>query len=379
MTQDKLLLSYNLQFFAKEGPGGEKTEAPTSKRLSDARKDGRIAKSQELSAAILLIALFLMLKFLTSYMANSFLDVFRWAYRIMPDIANMSPGGLSLATVAALFREATKKVLFICLPLVAIGLVVSFASGVFQAGWMVTTKPLQPKFDKFNPVNGFKRIFSKESLFNLLKSIVKIALIFYVAYMSIKDNRYDLFILYDISLLQAIGLVGGIIVNTGLKISLIYLIVGVVDYMYQRWKFNDDMKMTKQEVKDEYKDSEGDPAVKGQQKRRMMEASQRRMLAAVPQADVVITNPTHFAIALSYKPSLNLAPMVVAKGQDFVAQRIKDAAKENNVPIVENKPLARMLYTTVDVDQEIPPELYQAVADVLANVFQSKGVDVFNT
>lgn len=379
MTETRVLLSYNLQFFAKEGPGGEKTEAPTGKRLSDARKEGRVAKSQELSAAILLIALFLILKFFVGYIATSFIDVFNWVYRVIPDITSMSAGGLSITTVGTMFRDSVTKILLICLPFVGIGFVVSFVSGVIQAGWQISTKPLEPKPDKFNPVNGFKKIFSKESIFNLIKSIIKIALIFYVAYTSIKDNRYDLFILYDISLRQAISLVGNIIINTGLKISIIYLVIGVVDYMYQRWKFNEDMKMTKQEVKDEYKDSEGDPAIKGQQRRRMQEASQRRMLSNVASADVVITNPTHYAVALSYKPSLNAAPMVVAKGQDYLAQRIKERAKDRNVPIVENKPLARMLYSTVDVDQEIPPELYQAVADVLANVFQSKGVDVFDT
>jgi flagellar biosynthetic protein FlhB len=163
-----------------------------------------------------------------------------------------------------------------------------------------------------------------------------------------------------------------IIVDTGIKISLVYIVLGFADYAYQRWKFRDDMKMTKQEVKDEYKNSEGDPAIKGKQRQRMMEASQRRMMQSVPQADVVITNPTHIAVAILYDNTKDEAPRVVAKGEDYLAKKIKDTAKDSGVPIVENKPLARALYATVDVDQVIPPELYQAVAEILAVVYTNR-------
>ena len=191
--------------------------------------------------------------------------------------------------------------------------------------------------------------------------------------MSIKDHANELFILYDIPLPQAISLLGDIIINTGLRISIVYLIVGVADFIYQKHKFNEDMKMTKQEVKDEYKMTEGDPKIKGQQRQRMQEASRRRMMSNVPQADVVITNPTHLAVAIKYDLEIASAPVVIAKGEDYLAQKIKEVAREHDIEIVENKPLARALYQSVDIGQEIPQELYQAVAEVLAFVYGLKG------
>ena len=160
------------------------------------------------------------------------------------------------------------------------------------------------------------------------------------------------------------------IINTGLKISIVYMIVGITDFAYNKHKFNDDMKMTKQEVKDEFKNTEGDPTIKGQQRKRMQEASQRRMMQDVPKADVVITNPTHFAVAVKYDAQKNDAPVVVAKGQDYVAQKIKEIARDNNIRIVENKPLARMLFHNVDLGAEIPPELYRSVAEILAMIYK---------
>ena len=231
---------------------------------------------------------------------------------------------------------------------------------------------MKPELSKFNPINGFKRIFSKDSLFQLLLSIAKIGLIGYIAYSSLKDRVNDLLILYDLSLKQALSLVGTLIIDIGLKISLVYLIVGIADFAYQKIKFNDDMKMTKQEVKDEYKNTEGDPQIKGRQRRKMQEVSQRRMMQDVPKADVVITNPTHLAVALKYDAEVSAAPVVLAKGEDYLAQRIKEIARDNQIEIVENKPLARMLYHNVDIGAEIPPELYQAVAEVLAVVFQTR-------
>ena len=202
-----------------------------------------------------------------------------------------------------------------------------------------------------------------------MKSIVKVALILYVAYTSIKDHQNELFLVYDIPLLQVVLLVGTIVIDTGLKIALVYIFIGIADFVYQKHKFKEDMKMTKQEVKDEFKNTEGNPEIKGRQRSKMREASQRRMMQSLPSADVVITNPTHYAVAIKYDAQQHSAPVVLAKGEDFLAQRIKEVAKENHVEIVENKPLARMLYANVDVGQEVPPELYQAVAEVLAFVY----------
>ena len=175
--------------------------------------------------------------------------------------------------------------------------------------------------------------------------------------------------LYDVPLLQVVLLVVSIVNNAGLQISLVYLMVGIADWFYQKHKFKKDMKMTNQEVKDEYKNTEGNPEIKGRQRSRMREASQRRMMQSLPSADVVITNPTHYAVAIKYDASQYSAPVVVAKGEDYLAMKIREAAKEHQIEIVENKPLARMLYANVDVGEEVPPELYQAVAEVLAFVY----------
>ena len=180
--------------------------------------------------------------------------------------------------------------------------------------------------------------------------------------------------MYDLGLTQAVALGGTLIINTGIKISIVYLVIGLADFIYQKHKFNEDMKMTKQEVKDEYKNTEGDPQIKGRQRRKMQEVSQKRMMQDVPKADVVITNPTHFAVALKYEAEVSSAPVVLAKGEDYLAQKIKEVARENKIEIVENKPLARMLYHNVDVGAEIPPELYQAVAEVLAAVYKAKNI-----
>ena len=370
--EKRFLLTYDLQRFAKDGPGGEKTEPATAKRLTDARNEGKVAKSREMSSAIELIALFLVLKVFMSFVSENFFQTFSVFYNKIPDVVEESVGGISLRTISILFHEVLITMLKIMLPFLAIGLIVSFVFGIVQVGWKITTKPLEPKLSKFNPINGFKRIFSKDSVFELVKSIVKIGLIVVVAYQCIKGNRNVLFVLYDIPLMQAIILCGNIILDTGLKISLVYLIVGFADWIYQKHKFKEDMKMTKQEVKDEYKNNEGDPQIKGRQRQRMREVSQRRMMQDLPKADVVITNPTHLAVALKYDANEAKAPVVIAKGEDYLAQKIKEKAREFDIEIVENKPLARMLYANVDIGSEIPPELYQAVAEVLAMVYNLK-------
>lgn len=364
-----LLIEYNLQWFAKDGDGGEKTEPATAKKLADARKEGQVAKSQELNSAISLVALFVILKISVSFVGERFLGMFQLIYNKIPDIIDESAGGLSVFMAGKVLGNVLLTILTTMAPFLAVGFVMALLSNVLQIKWKVTTKPMRPKFSKINPLSGFKRIFSKDSLFELVKSIVKVALILYVAYSSIKDHQNDLFLLYDIPLLQVVLLVGTIVIDTGLKIALIYIFIGIADFVYQKHKFKEDMKMTKQEVKDEFKNTEGNPEIKGRQRSKMRETSQRRMMQSLPSADVVITNPTHYAVAIKYDAQQHSAPVVLAKGEDFLAQRIKEVAKENHVEIVENKPLARMLYANVDVGQEVPPELYQAVAEVLAFVY----------
>ena len=272
-----------------------------------------------------------------------------------------------------LFRNVVIRLVLYLAPFLLVAVGVGLTTEIVQVKWQPTAKPLKPKFSKFNPINGVKRIFSVQTLFELLKSILKIVIIGYIAYSTLKDKWGAILLLLDMPVTQGISLMGGIILDLGIKISAFYLVIAFADYFFQKWKFKEDMKMTKQEVKDEYKQSEGDPQIKGQIKQRMMQASRRRMMQDIPKADVVITNPTHFAVAIRYDADIADAPIVVAKGADFLAAKIKEVAKDNKVEIVENKPLARMLYYNVELGQVIPPELYKAVADILAYVYKIQG------
>lgn len=366
-------LAYELQFFAKDGPGGEKTEEPTSKKLKDARNEGQVAKSKEVTNAFEMLAAFLLLRFWVEYMGTFFVGGMRELYSQIPDYAKLYDGHIQTATFRMLFTRSLSRILLTILPFLIVGFLVAFITNLLQVKWKVTTKPLKPKFNKLNPVNGFKRFFSPNSLVELIKSILKLTLIGYVVYNYLKKNIPPIYLLYDISLNQGIVQVGLLVINLGIRIALFYMLIAVADFVYQKVKFKKDMKMTKQEVKDEYKNQEGDPQIKGKQRQRMMEASRRRMMQQLPEADVVITNPTHFAVAIKYEPEVYDAPYVVAKGADYLAQKIKDVAKENHIEIVENKPLARMLYANVEVGNVVPPELYQAVAEVLAFVYHLQG------
>lgn len=367
------MLSYNLQLFAKDGPGGEKTEQATPKKLSDARKEGQVAKSKELGLGIGLLVMFLMLKLWVGMLGSQFMSLFVQVYNEIPSFTHMVAGQISTWDFMIIFRETLLKMLLMMLPFSGAALVAGVAIEIYQVKWKPTTKPLIPKLSKMNPLNGFKKIFSLNSFIELLKAILKIVLIGWVAYSTLKNEWKSLFLLYDMPMEQAIALMGDVVINLGIKISLVYLVIAIADLFYQKWKFSEDMKMTKQEVKDEYKQAEGDPKIKGKIRQKMMQASQRRMMQDLPKADVVITNPTHFAVAIKYDADLYDAPYVVAKGSDHLAAKIKEAARENHVEIVENKPLARMLYYNVELGAVIPPELYRAVADILAMVYKLQG------
>ena len=369
----KLLILYNLQFFAKDGPGGEKTEKPTAKKLQDARKEGQVAKSKEVSNAALLLILFAAFTTIIGYYGSSFINVFELIYNKIPEWTVYYNGQLPFAVIIGGIKDMMLRFLIIVLPALIIGFVVPFIANLVQVKWRPTTKPLKPKFSKLNPISGVKRLFSLNSLIELLKSILKIGIIGIMVYIYLRRRQNDLLIILDLPPLAAVKMLGQVIVQIGIRISAAYVVLAVADYIYQKWKFTEDNKMTKQEVKDEYKNMEGDPQIKSQQRARMMQASRRRMMQQLPQADVVITNPTHYAVAIKYDPELYDAPYVVAKGADYLAERIRQIARDNNVEIVENKPLARMLYANVDVDQIVPPELYQAVAEVLALVYRLQG------
>ena len=368
-----LALPLNLQFFADDGQGGEKTEEPTAKKLEDARKEGQVAKSREIANGLGILALFLVLQIWVGSMGNSFMELFGIIYGEIPDTVALIGGSTPDTAMSRLFQYALILVMKIVLPIFLVGFIVAFISDYIQVKWKPTSKPLMPKFSKMNPVSGFKKIFSFNAVVELIKSIGKIGIIAYVSYSFLKDKGEQLFLLYDLELMPAIMLIGDTVIGLGIRIAVVYMILALADFAYQKYKFHKDMKMTKQEVKEEYKNSEGNPEIKGKIRQKMREVSQRRMMQSLPQADVVITNPTHYAVAIKYDPDESPAPVVLAKGEDYLAQKIKGVAKEHDIEIVENKPLARMLYANVDIGAQIPPELYQAVAEVLAFVYHAKG------
>lgn len=369
MEKHSLYLKYNLQFFAKDGPGGEKTEPATAKRLDDARKEGNVAKSRDIVSAITLTASFFILRVTVGNIGTGFMKIFHSVYSMISTMAGNEGNEINKNTVMSLTKQVVIDGFMLVLPIFAAVFAISFIGDLVQVKWRVTTKPMKPKLSKLNPIKGFKKIFSMQSLMNLFKSMALVIIIGFVVISTVSSKRGVLLNLYNVSLMEALGIIGDTVFNLAITISVIYIIVGIIDYIYQKIKFKNDMKMTKQEVKDEFKNAEGDPQIKGQIKQRMRQASMRRMMQSLPNADVVITNPTHFAVALKYETGKDNAPVVLAKGEDYLAQKIKEKAKECNIEIVENKPLARALYANVEVGQEIPEELYQAVAEVLAYVY----------
>ena len=363
-------LSYDLQLFAKEGQDGEKTEEPTAKKLEDARKKGQVMRSTEVVTAATLLAFFFMLKIFVGFIGNRFMTSFRQTIGFISDYTSEP---FTLNTARTIIRGSFWNIIVAAFPIMIVGFVVPIVAIVFQVKWKVTAEPLKPKFDKFNPVTGMKRLFSKDKIMDLFKSIAKVVILAYVVYSYLKNQWPLIYKMYSYTLPQAIAVIGDTVINVGIRISALFAVIALFDLFYQKWKYHQDMMMSKQEVKDEYKNSEGDPKVKSQQKQRMQQASQRRMMQDLPNADVVITNPTHLAVAIKYDKDTNEAPVVVAKGADYLAQKIKDRARENAIEIVENKPLARMLYHNVEIGAEIPPELYQMVAEVLAYVYSLTG------
>ncbi len=368
-----LRIPLNLQFFADDGEGGEKTEPATQKKLEDARSEGQVAKSREIANCLGLLSLFLVMKLWSGQLGIRFLSSFAAVYNRIPEVSELLGGVAPDREMNILFRTQALQIIIMLAPVLIVGYLVAFLSDYVQVRWKPTAKPLKPKFSKLDPTKGFKKIFSPQSLVELIKSIAKVLLIGYITYSYIKGKDHLLFGLIDMPIMQAIQLIGDTVTNLGIRISAVYIIIAAGDFAYQKWKFNKDMKMTKQEVKEEYKNQEGNPEIKGKIRQRMREASQRRMMQSVPSADVVITNPTHFAVAIRYDSEMAPAPLVLAKGADYLAQRIKDLARDNDVYIVEDPPLARMLYANVEVGAQVPPELYQAVAEVLAFVYHAEG------
>ncbi len=350
--------SFDLQLFA------EKTEEPTGKKREDAKKKGQVARSQELTTAFVLLIGFFVVKAMWEHIYAEIANYTIYIYgHLQQTIDTETIVQLFIGMVLLLAKTAFPIMLAIML----IGLVINF----YQVGLNFSTETIGFKLDKLNPINGFGRMFSKRSLVELLKSLLKIAIIGFFIYRYLKDEIPFMpqFIYYDLS--TSLHEIAKILFSMVFQVVGVIIILGVFDFMYQKWQTTQDLKMTKQEVKDEMKQSEGDPQIKGKIKQKQRQMAMSRMMKEVPKADVIVTNPTHFAVALQYTKGM-AAPVVVAKGQDFVAQKIKSIARDHDVPVVENKPLARALYAAVEVGGMVPRELFQAVAEVLAYVYRLK-------
>lgn len=308
---------------------------------------------------------------------------------LMPSIyQRLQANTIEYFSMGAVLEEVTQSVLsniflrscilfaITVLPLLLVAALAVMIITMGQTRMLFSTEALQWKWDRINPISGFKKLFSLRSIVELIKAVLKIIILGYIIYGELEGAIMVLPRLMDMSIISVAAYTGNLILSIVWKAGAVFVVLAAADYFYQWWDFERKMRMSKQEVKDEHKETEGDPQVKSRQKSRMMEAARRRMMAAVPTADVVIRNPTHYAVALKYDPEENQAPVVVAKGMDYMALRIIQVAKDNEVYVIENRPLARSLFEEVDLDREIPETYYQVIAEVLAFVYNLKERDV---
>ncbi len=348
---------------AEESGGQEKTEEPTGRRLQEAREKGDVAKSMEVPSAAVLLASLLTLYALGGF----FMDQM---YRLLRHYLGQLHAIRLVATeIPALTLEGMRISLVTAGPLMLVVLLVAVAGNVLQFGFLFTTEKMVPKFEKISPIEGVKRMFSLQMLANTLKSVLKVVLVGWVAYHEIVRNLPFLAPLMDAEVRVIAAFVARVAFWIVLKSAVVVMLLALADYAFQRWDYRKKMRMTKQELKDEAKQTEGDPHVKGRIRSIQMELARRRMMEEVPKADVVITNPTRLAVALRYDAAVMHAPQVVAKGAGVVALRIKEKAREHGVPVVENRELARALYKEVQIGRPVPENLFQAVAEVLAYVY----------
>ena len=360
----------DLQLFADE----EKTEKATPRKRQEARKKGQVFQSKEINSAVLLLAMFFTIKFSSPFIYNQIKMYFENIFNNYMKVEDI----FAINTFMKFSTETILVFLKIMAPILIVALLAGLISGYAQVGFLFTLETLRFKFDKLNPINGFKRIFSKQTLVELLKSIIKIAISIYVAYVYLKGEVNNVVNLMDMEVLNIYIYIGNLALNVSIAITIVLIILAVFDLIFQWLEYEKNLRMSKQELKEEYKQTEGNPQIKSKIKQKQRQMAASRMMKDIPTADVVITNPTHFAVVLKYAPEENSAPIVIAKGQDYIALRIKEIAKENSVEIVENKQLARTLFSTVEIGDPIPEELFQAVAEILAFVFGLKEKQVQN-
>jgi flagellar biosynthesis protein FlhB len=345
----------------------EQTEKATPKRKEEARKKGQVARSQELGGSVIFFVLVFILYGLLQMAIPAILGMIGNAFE-----RSAAHHDFTIRTAWILIAQSVIPVCGFLAIIFAVSFVTGIVANVAQFGLLFSLKAITPSFGKLNPISGFQRFFSKQILVNFGKQMAKLAAVGFILFSTVGAN---------IGMFAAAGqstpgtfvfMLANLVFSIGWKFGLMLVIVGLIDYAYMRWQLEDNLKMTKQEVKDEMRQSEGNPEAKGALKRKQREFARRRMMSSVPRATVVVTNPTHYAIALEWDEVKMDAPVVTAKGADLIALRIRQIALENDVPIMENAPLARTLYERVELDQAIPPNLYAAVAQVIAFVFKLK-------
>ena len=343
----------------------EKTEEPTQRRQEEARQKGQVAKSVELTSVFVILAAFVALKTAGPYIYD---ELSRYMRYIFTDLVTSD---FTIESAHLLLINAGIVFLTVTIPIMVAILAVSILVNFLQVGFAFTPQAIMPQFSRIDPIAGFGRIFSKRSLVELVKSVIKIIVVIYFIFRFLRQEAMRIPGLIQGDLFNSFVTIASMIFDLAIQIGLILLIMALMDYFYQWWEHMQSMKMTKQEVKEEMQQTEGNPQTRAKIRERQRAMSTRRMMQEVPKADVVVTNPTHFAVALQYDENM-AAPVVLAKGQDFIAQRIKEIAVDNDVTIVENKPLAQALFQTAGIGDVIPPALYQAVAEVLAYVYRLK-------
>lgn len=352
------------------GSGGEKTEDATERKISKAREEGQVGKSQEVPAVFVLLAGVAIMHVLSFYMYNNMLVVMHdcFSFQLTQKMSSTFVIKLFYSYVEAFFKILT--------PILATVFFAALATNFFQVGFFISWKAIQPKFSKINPISGAKQKFSSTAVMEFVKSILKLVIVGVVTYYTIVTKLNTILSLYDHSVGFILLYVMRISFLIFIRVLMIMAFLAILDFAFQKWKFAQDQKMTKQEVKDEHKQTEGDPQIKSRIRQVQMEVAKRRMMGEVPDADVVVTNPTHLAVVIKYDSLQMNAPKIVAKGAGLVAENIKRIANENQVPIVENKKLARNLYKNVDAGDHVPMDLYQAVAELLAYVYNLKGKSI---
>lgn len=348
----------------------EKTEKATTRRREKAREEGKVAKSMELNSALMLCLGFLSLYTLSPYVTEKIRMLLTHTLSNAPMIAS------SDATFVSVFNTGLTSFLAISLPIFVFASFIAVGSNVIQIGFAISPKAMEPKLEKLDLVKGLKRLFSLQKLVNGVRDIIKLIIIGFVAYAAIKSEFDTFFLLPGMTISQLAATMGKLGFYIVLKIGACILAISVLDYLYQKYEYEKSIRMTKQEIRDEMKDTDGSPQLKARVRQAQRELSRARMMDEVKTADVVVTNPTHLAVAIKYETSGESAPKVVAKGERLIAERIKEIALRFDIPIVENRPLARALFSMCDIGQIIPSELYRAVAEILAYVYRLKGKKV---